>query len=214
MLRTHCALLAACVLVACGSDSVEPSPEPEAEPTVEAAAEPAVEAAAEPTAAGAGFDGAWVVRTYTGKAAWLIEGDRLTTFESGAEASFSLAVVDDCTLSAADGAGTTTYTKYAWDGDTLYAGPGNSGIVRPDGSARACISNVAFEWSDGACERHKKSMFGDKWETEPAECTFADGVFEAKGSKLEVVGSALLDTQMKGNKAEREASFDEAKATL
>ncbi len=207
MLRTLL-LSALLLLAACGDTPADPpAPEPTIETAPEPSPEPVVEAPATPS-----FDGAWVVRTYSGQAAWLIEGGKLTT--AGAEeATFDFAVVDDCTVSWA-ASGATTYTKYAWDGDTLYIGPGNSGVVRPDGSARACISNVAFEWKDGACERHKRSMFDDKWETEPAECAFAEGVFEAKGSKLEVVGTALLNMQMKGNRAERKASFDEAKAAL
>ena len=210
MLRHSPPLALLCILISCGGDPVEPTPgdAPEEPAPI---AEPVVEV--EP-AATSPFDGAWVVRTYTGKAAWQIEGDKLTTFEGGKEASLTFTVVDDCTVGAADDNGMTTYSHYAWNGDALHVGGGNSGVVRADGTMRACISNVAFEWKDGACERHKRSMFGDKWDTEPAECSFVDGVFEAKGSKLEVVGAALMNTQMKGNKAERKASFDEARAAL
>lgn len=216
MLRSLLISALLCTLIACGPEVVEAEPEPaEVESTDQAAVEAPAEVApaAEATAA-PGFDGAWVVNTHTGRTAWLIEGDKLTTIGAGAEVTFGFSVVDDCTIALAE-EGSTTYTKYAWDGETLYVGPGNAGVVRADGTARACVSNVAFEWKDGACERHKKSMWDDgKWETEAAECSFAEGVFEAKGSRLEVVGAALLSGQMKGNKAERHGSFAEAMTAL
>jgi hypothetical protein len=211
MLRHSLLLTVLCTVVACSSDPAEPAPEVAEPVAAEVTAEPEPVVEAQPAAS---FDGAWVVRTYTGKAAWLIEGDKLTSFEAGKETTLAFARVDDCTVSASDDNGMTTYTHYAWNGEALHVGGGNSGVVRSDGTMRVCISNVAFEWKDGACERHKRSMFGDKWETEPAECSFVDGVFEAKGSKLDVVGAALMNMQMKGNKAERKASFDEAKAAL
>jgi hypothetical protein len=158
------------------------------------------------------FDGAWVVKTHSGKAAWRIDGDALTVREGSVEKTYAFEIVDDCSVSwSLDGS--TTYTKYAWDAGTLYVGPGNAGVIRHDGTVRACISDAAYEWRPGACEKNKKTMF-DKWEAEPAECDLVDGVFTGGNSTLDAVGRALLNTQMKGSKAVRYPSFDEAKAAL
>jgi hypothetical protein len=55
----------------------------------------------------------------------------------------------------------------------------------------------------------------DKWEESEAECSVGDdGTLVAGSATLEKVGSAFVNSQMKGNEAKSFDDFEAAKAAL
>lgn len=165
------------------------------------------------------WQGAWVVQG--GSSAWQVDGNEVTVFDGNRDEAREFVVQAPCQVAVierSEGGSSSTIHKFAFDGDTLYAGLGNAGVKKGDVVA-ACISNEVFTLEGGKCLAWKESRFGKgKWESEDAACSLSreddTETFEAKGTKLELVGEALVDRQMKGNQAQRLGSFDEAKAAM
>jgi hypothetical protein len=221
-------LLAAGLVIAtsCGKDDSKPPSKEQADGKEAAAPETKPEVANDgPFAA---FDlpgvakkwqGSWVVDG--GAAAWDVRGDEVTVYDGATEKTLELAVKTPCqvaTIARSDGGTSSTIHKFAFDGDTLYAGLGNAGVKKGDAIV-ACVSNKVFTLEGGKCQAWKESMFHDgKWESEDATCSMSDQdgtqIFEADGTKLELVGEALVDAQMKNNPAKRTGNFEEAKRVL
>jgi hypothetical protein len=222
-------MLATALVLAIGCDKKDADAKPESGEQADAKAEKADEAdtPAKDDGPFAAFDlagvkkkwqGAWVVDR--GHSAWHVDGEKVTKFDGNSEKTLDFEVQAPCQVAAverSESGSSSTIHKFAFDGDTLYAGLGNSGVKKGDAIV-ACVSNKVYTLQDGKCLSWKQSMFDDgKWESSEATCTLSDGdpqTFEVEGTTLEVVGEALVDAQMKGNQTERKGSLDEAKAAL
>jgi hypothetical protein len=161
------------------------------------------------------WQGAWLLDG--GRKAWEVSADKVTVFDGNTDKTLEFDVQAPCQVAVterSDGGSSSTIHKFAFDADTLYAGLGNSGVKKGD-AVVACISNKVYTLQDGKCLAWKESMFDKgKWESSDATCTLSGETFEVEGTTLEVVGDALVDTQMKGNRAERQDSLDAAKSAL
>lgn len=163
------------------------------------------------------WQGAWVVggSGVGHQVAWNVAGDKVTEWNGTAEKVMDFKVLAPCstTTSETENGGTsTTYHVFAFDGDTLYAGLGNAGVITADG-AFACISGKYYELAGATCTEWDLDVFG-KWKSKPGECALTDGTFTAGTSTLETAGKALVNQQMKGNTAAKHADFAAAKAAL
>jgi hypothetical protein len=166
------------------------------------------------------WQGAWVIDG--GRKAWEVRGDEVTVYDGKGDAkTLEFEVQAPCqaaSIERSDAGSSSTFHKFAFDGDTLYAGLGNAGVKKDD-TVVACVSNKVYVLEGDACRAWKQSAFDkSKWESSDATCSLSsDGdtqTFEVEGTTLEVVGEAVVDAQMKRNQAERKPSFDDAKAAL
>lgn len=164
------------------------------------------------------LEGTWVVggSSLGQKAAWKVEGNKVTVFEGGKEKSAELVIVAPCRLKVVEksGGGTTsTSTNFAFDGDKLWLGLGSSGVKMGD-KVFACVSSDVYVLSGDKCQKWKLAMF-DKWEQSEAECAIGDdGKLTAGGTTLEPAGEAFLNQQMKGNEAKKMDDYEAAKAAV
>ena len=165
------------------------------------------------------LEGNWVVGGFMAgsKAAWKVEGTKVTFVEGDKEKTGELAIVAPCRLKVIekDGSGgsTSTYSNFTFDGDKRWVGLGSAGIEL-DGKVIACVSNEIYVLDGGKCTKWTQAMF-DKWDASEAECSVGDdGTLVAGSAKLETVGSAFVNPQMKGNEAQRFDDFEAAKAAL
>mgnify|MGYP007032564766 CR=1 FL=1 len=221
-------LAAALLLMAsCDKSDTEKKTDAKTEAAVEAKADAKADAPPKNEGPFAAFDladvkskwqGAWLVDR--GYVAWHVDGDKVTVFDGKAEKTLEFEVQAPCQVAVverSDSGSSSTIHKFAFDGDTLYAGLGNAGAKKGEAIA-ACVSNKVYTLQDGKCLAWKQSMFDNgRWESSDATCTLSEGdpqTFEVEGTTLEVVGEALVDTQMKANVAAHKTSFDEAKAGL
>jgi hypothetical protein len=166
------------------------------------------------------WEGAWLIDG--GRLAWEVKGGELTIVDGkGDDKSRGFEVQAPCQVASierGESGSTSTFHKFAFDGDTLYTGLGNAGVKKGD-AVVACVSNKVYVLKDGKCESWRQVPFDkSKWESSEATCSLSteDDVetFEVEGTKLEVVGEALVDAQMKRKEAERKGSLDEARAAL
>lgn len=150
---------------------------------------------------------------------WYLDGDTLVRItESGERSESTLRLLAPCYYfeGTKDG-GTGSYGHFAFDGDTLYLGLGNAGIVQGD-TTIGCMSIAMYVHENGACTSWTKQSFGregDFWEKEAGDCGYTEDnkVFYGDDTnskrktygrqELNVHGDVLLTTQMKGNKAEK-----------
>jgi hypothetical protein len=159
----------------------------------------------------------------------LDESDLVIVDGEGKRSEHTLRLLAPCYAAVAEkGGGSTVFSTFVFDGDTLYQGLGNAG-VRQGERVVACMAAGIYELADDACTKWTRKPFASPgqpaWEKEPGECGFAeDGkVFfgDDTSSKrkiygreqLEVIeGDALMTRQMAGNRAEKVASLEEALA--
>jgi hypothetical protein len=165
------------------------------------------------------LEGNWVVGGFMAgtKAAWKVEGNQVTFVEGDNEKTGELAIVAPCRLKVIekDGSGgsSSTYSNFTFDGDKRWVGLGASGI-EIGGKVFACVSNEIYVLAGGTCKKWQQAMF-DKWEESEAECSVGDdGTLVAGSATLEKVGSAFVNSQMKGNEAKSFDDFEAAKAAL
>jgi hypothetical protein len=158
---------------------------------------------------------------------WYLDGDTLVRITEGGERSEStLRLLAPCYYfeGTKDG-GSGTYGHFAFDGNTLYLGLGNSGLVS-GAKTIGCMSVAMYVHENGSCTSWTKKPFGregDFWEKEAGDCGYTDDKSEFYGDdtnskrktygrqSLNVRGDVLLTKQMEGNKAER---FDTLAAAL
>ena len=165
------------------------------------------------------LQGAWVIRGQ----AWEISGDQVKIFDGKEEKTRILEIVAPCKIGLTNKTerGTSTdFLKYTTDGEKVYVGMGDAGIRRGD-KIVACGFNAVLVHSGDKCTAFKEDFRGG-WKEEPGECkiekkgedeTFIFKAGMARGG-LTIAGDALFSGQMKGNVAEKFASYDEAKAKL
>tara|TARA_R110002096_G_scaffold16898_9_gene57986 strand:+ start:112786 stop:114318 length:1533 start_codon:yes stop_codon:yes gene_type:complete len=159
---------------------------------------------------------------------WHVQGDDVTSYNGKGERSeHTLQLLAPCLGKLADnGASSSTYVKFVFDGDTLYRGLGGAGVVH-DEKTVGCLSSGVYVFENGACTGWTTKAFTrdgqPMFETTKGNCGYEnDGsVFFADDSTskrsvygkqtLELrVGDALMTKQMKGNKSEKVASLDVA----
>lgn len=168
------------------------------------------------------WQGAWVLESGSlgHFEAWEVKGTKVTSWDGQTEKTRELEIQAPCSAriveKTADGSSGTTVT-FVFEGDQLHTGMGDAGLKKGD-KILACGSGKIFVWDGAACAAHE-DMFG-RWEHEPTECKLEGGTFTAKRpgmdmtSTLVVAGDVLMSEQMKGNKVEKAASFDDAKQKL
>lgn len=164
------------------------------------------------------LQGSWVVggSSLGMKAAWKVEGDKVTIFEGGKEKTAELQIFAPCRLKVVEksGGGTmSTSTNFAFDGDKLWLGLGSAGVKMGD-KVFACVSADVYVLAGDKCVKWKQAMF-DKWEQSEAECSIGDdGKLTAGGTTLEPAGNAFVNQQMKGNEAKKMDDYEAAKAAV
>ena len=167
------------------------------------------------------LEGKWTVKSSFGGAdTWEVKGDKITVTTGKGETKLGTLKLDMPGRVGIKESSMTSYYSYTRDGDDLYIGLGRAGVKLGD---RYIVStNRGLVRFDGkACTYHEKKMsFGEKplAFNDPVEvkCSvqsageksllnyqvpkfMKEGEFEDKS--IDVVGDALLDGQMKGNKA-------------
>lgn len=163
---------------------------------------------------------------------WHVTGDLLTKYDTeGEEHEYALELLAPCYVRVGPpGGGSATYEHFVFDGDTLYQGLGNAGLVQGSKTI-GCMSAAMYVLEGDACTRWTRKAFARagqlSWEQEAGECGFEDtgdgNVFWADDTNssrkiygkqtLPVrVGDALMTKQMQGNKAEKMSSLDAAVA--
>lgn len=159
---------------------------------------------------------------------WYVRGDELTKVDpKGNRSEHTIELLAPCYAKVADvGASSATYQHFVFDGDTLYQGLGNAGVVVGDKSV-GCMSAAVYVLEGETCTAWVKKSFprqGESiWEPEPGECGYDGTTFfgDDTNAKRKIygkqtlpvrVGDALMTKQMEGNKAEKMPSFDAALA--
>jgi hypothetical protein len=176
-------------------------------------------------AVAAKLQGNWIVggSTIGAREAWQVQGDKVTIWNGKTEKTLELAVTSPCTVKttekSADGSSSSTVTVFVFDGDTLYQGLGSAGL-RNGGLVVACMGGGVYTYQEGTCVRWEESMFGEgKWDKKDAECKVDQHgqVFEIagpQGGTLQAKGNVFMTEQMADNRAEKFATWEEAKAAL
>lgn len=167
------------------------------------------------------LEGTWKIKTAFGGDAdtWEVKGDKVTIKTAKGETKLGTLRFDMPGRIGVKEPNMTSYYSYSRNGDDLYVGLGRAGIKAGD---RHIVSTsrglVIFDGK--ACHYHEKKMnFGggpvEFKDAKPVKCSLQaggdkallnyqvprfmkDGEFDDKS--IEVVGEALLDAQMKGNK--------------
>ena len=155
-------------------------------------------------------------------AIWDIRGDDITVVASGgSETKTKIELLAPCQLKVGP-----EYNSFVFDGDTLYAGLGMSG-VRAGDTIIACFASGIFVHQGGKCQVHDR--FFDQIRTRDAQCEIRkDGTKETflatdvnrqpkpiyGTEQMDVHGNVLMTGQMRGNKAERVADLAAAKARV
>ena len=158
---------------------------------------------------------------------WFLEGDTLVEIdEAGQRSTSTLRLLSPCSFFASAGGGSGVYGTFVLDGETLYQGLGNAGLVQGDKTI-GCMAAGIYVHERGACTLWKRKPFaraGDEWEQEPGACGFDERKATFHGDdtnssrkiygreSLTLKGSVLLTRQMEGNKAERFPSLEAARA--
>lgn len=223
---TKAMLVFACTFVlACG----KPDEKPEGAPSGERTKEPVPEVPKDaPTGPFAAFDfaaakqawqGAWVLEgdVVGSRVAWMVEGDRVKSFDGTTERELGFAVYSPCQVTTTDeAAGVTSYTNFTFVGDQLHAGLGSSGTVAGE-SVIVCDGGKTYVLTGAKCEAWSE-MFDD-WKSEPASCKVEgqgpERKFMIDDRSIAFLGEASLGTdQMKANVASKHPNFEAAKAAL
>jgi len=159
---------------------------------------------------------------------WSLRGDTLVQVdEQGKRTESVLRLLAPCYFSEGPADGhSATFGHFAFDGDTLYLGLGNAGVVQGDKTI-GCMSVAMYVYENGACTAWTKKPFakeGDLWEREEGDCGYTEdkSVFYGDDThskrkiygrqELHVHGPVLLTRQMEGNKAVKLDSLEAALA--
>lgn len=161
---------------------------------------------------------------------WHVSGDSVTQVDTaGKKSEHTLQLLAPCYAKMSDiGTSSATYVHFVFDGETLYQGLGNSGVVAGDTSV-GCMSAAVYVHKGDKCTSWKQKSFPRKgeamFESEPGECGYEgegdDKLFfgDDTNSKRKIygkqklpvrMGDALMTKQMSGNKAEKVESLDVA----
>ena len=174
------------------------------------------------TARKAAWQGAW---SGTGdaiavKAAWQVDGDKMTYVDSSGETHPELKLTSPCSASliekGADGSTSSTTENYTLQGGKLITGLGSAGSRKGD-HAIACDSSTVFTFDGKSCLEWSED-FG-KLKSKPGECGLRkDGgtdvfFYKANGheSVLLVDGDVIWSEQMKTSHATKQADLAAAK---
>jgi hypothetical protein len=165
------------------------------------------------------LQGTWEVKeTFSGKANWTIKGDKLTRQTGDKEEQGKIEIpYPGKIVFVQDKAGGTqrTFYGYARSGDAAYIGLGKAG-VKAGNRYMLAIDGLLVKEGD-ACKYHKKKLFeGFEDDGLDVKCEIKDDsgkqvlAYEVPDSfkkgelvknSVNIVGEALLDDQMLGNKA-------------
>lgn len=167
------------------------------------------------------LQGSWQVKdTLSAKSTWEIQGDKLTrkAGDKVEEGKIEINYPGKVAFVEEKGGGTQrSYFGYARNGDDVYIGLGKAGVKSGDHMVVA-IDGLLVKHGE-ACKYYKKEMFGGfekagldvkcglKAEGDKQLFTYEYPDAFKKGEmaqgQVNVVGDALLDDQMMGNKAEK-----------
>lgn len=156
--------------------------------------------------------------------AWEVTGDKVKVWDGKTEKDLELTVQSPCevkvTERSGDGSSSSVTHHYTIKDGVIVMGLGNAGSRR-GAEAIACVSNqVLTVDAKGACTAWELDMFGEKWESSPATCGFANNgdreVFKATvnghESELLVEGDVLWSEQLARSHSDKVADFAAAKA--
>lgn len=169
------------------------------------------------------WQGAWVLETGSlgHYEAWEVKGNKVTSWDGKKEQVRELEIDSPCegrVIQKSDGGSSANHMTFVFEGDQLHTGMGDAGIKKGD-KILACGAGRIFVFDGKTCTAHENN-FG-RWESAPTECKLEGDKFVAKRpgmgdmtATFVIAGDLLMSEQMKGNKVEKAASFDEAKTKL
>ena len=207
-----------------------PSPSRAAKATAVLPTGPGPHAGFDLAAIHARLQGAWLVGGSAFSSiphVWSLDGDALVTIDDqGHRAATTFRLLSPCSYFAGTPGGSGTYGTFVFDGDTLYLGLGNAGLVQ-DTRTIACLAAGIYVTDGTTCTLWRRKAFattGAAWDGESGQCGYTADRSKFQGDDtassrkiygvetLEVKGGVLLTRQMEGNKAEQVASIDAALA--
>lgn len=170
------------------------------------------------------FEGKWTIKSAYGSEpdVWDVKGDKITVTNGKGETKLGTLTLDMPGRIGIKEPSMTTYYSYTRDGDDMYIGLGragmklgetylvstNRGLVRFDGEActyhekKMSFGETPLAFKDPVTVKCSLQVGGDKSLLNYQVPKFMkEGEFEDKS--IFVVGDALLDEQMKGNKVSK-----------